>query len=50
MTLPIVALTAHDTDGLRERLLALGCNEVLHKPLDRTSFYGTVQRWMPRAA
>ncbi len=50
MNLPIVALTAHDTEGLRERLLALGCNEVLHKPLDRSSFYGTVQRWMPRVA
>lgn len=50
MAVPIVALTAHDNDGLRERLLALGCNEVLHKPLDRSAFYGTVQRWMPRAA
>jgi CheY-like chemotaxis protein len=47
---PIVALTAHDTAGLGERLLALGCNQVLHKPLDRHAFYGAINRWMGRAA
>jgi CheY-like chemotaxis protein len=47
---PIVALTAHDTEGLGERLLALGCNQVLHKPLELGAFYSAINRWMGRAA
>src|SRR5690606_986936 len=44
---PIVAVTAQATDGERARLLSLGFNEFLSKPLDDTMLYCSLQEYCP---
>jgi CheY-like chemotaxis protein/HPt (histidine-containing phosphotransfer) domain-containing protein len=39
---PIVALTANDAAGERERCVASGCTQYLHKPVDRERLVRTV--------
>jgi CheY-like chemotaxis protein/HPt (histidine-containing phosphotransfer) domain-containing protein len=41
---PIVALTANDAAGDRERCVASGCTEYLGKPVDRATLVRTVER------
>jgi two-component system sensor histidine kinase BarA len=44
---PIVAVTAHAVAGERARLLALGFNEFLSKPLDEKMLHFTLQEFCP---
>lgn len=44
---PIIAVTAQATDGERARLLTLGFNEFLSKPLDEAILYCTLQEFCP---
>ncbi|WP_460856116.1 response regulator [Rheinheimera gaetbuli] len=44
---PIIAVTAQATDGERARLLTLGFNEFLSKPLDETMLYCSLQEYCP---
>lgn len=42
---PVIAVTAHAVDGERERLLSLGFNEFLTKPLDENMLHFTLQEF-----
>lgn len=44
---PIIAVTAHAIDGERERLLKLGFNEFLSKPLDENILHCCLQEFCP---
>lgn len=44
---PIVAVTAHAVDGERARLLTLGFNEFLTKPLDEKMLHCSLQEFCP---
>ncbi|MBU2115003.1 MAG: response regulator [Gammaproteobacteria bacterium] len=44
---PIIAVTAQATEGERARLLSLGFNEFLSKPLDDTMLYCSLQEYCP---
>ena len=44
---PVIAVTAQATDGERARLLTLGFNEFLSKPLDETILHCTLQEYCP---
>lgn len=44
---PIIAVTAHAFDGERARLLSLGFNEFLSKPLDENMLYYVLQEFCP---
>jgi CheY-like chemotaxis protein len=47
---PIVAFTANDDAGERDRCLASGCSEYLHKPVERDALIDLVTRHLsPRA-
>jgi two-component system sensor histidine kinase/response regulator len=49
--LPVIAMTAHALQGDRERCLAAGMNDCVHKPVDVERFFATLARWLPwRAA
>jgi len=48
-TLPIVAMTANALRGDRERCLAAGMNDYVHKPVDVAQFFQTLQRWLGAA-
>ncbi|MEJ2372683.1 MAG: response regulator, partial [Sulfurimonas sp.] len=39
---PIIALTGNTAEGDRERLLALGMDEYLNKPIDKKKLYQTI--------
>jgi signal transduction histidine kinase/CheY-like chemotaxis protein/HPt (histidine-containing phosphotransfer) domain-containing protein len=45
--LPVIAMTAHAMQGDRDRCLAAGMNDVVHKPVDVDRFFATLARWMP---
>jgi len=44
LRLPIVALSAHDTPGDRERFLRAGMDDTLAKPIDREALFRVVER------
>lgn len=44
---PIIAVTAHAVDGERARLLTLGFNEFLSKPLDENMLQCSLQEYCP---
>jgi CheY-like chemotaxis protein len=45
---PIVALTAHATDGDRERCLAVGMDDYMCKPFTQRQLGNMIQRWVQR--
>jgi len=46
-TLPIIALTANVMKEDVDSYIAVGCNECLHKPVDRAQLYETLSRYLP---
>ncbi|MBF0603676.1 MAG: response regulator [Nitrospirae bacterium] len=46
--LPIVAMTAHALSEDRDKCLAVGMNDHLPKPIDRTKLYEMLLRWIVR--
>jgi CheY-like chemotaxis protein len=48
--IPIVALTANDMDGDRERCLAVGMDDFLAKPYRKDQLRGVLARWLPRGS
>lgn len=46
--LPIVAMTAHALSEDREKCLAVGMNDHLPKPIERTKLYDILLRWIVR--
>jgi CheY-like chemotaxis protein len=47
---PIVALTANDMDGDRERCLAVGMDDFLAKPYRKDQLRGVLARWLPNGS
>jgi CheY-like chemotaxis protein len=47
---PIVALTAHATDGAEHECRAAGMDDYLSKPLDRGKLAQCLERWLIRSA
>ena len=45
--IPVIALTAHDTDGDRQRCLAAGCNAYFAKPIDFGQLLKTIAQLGP---
>ena len=43
---PIVAMTAFDTYGMKEAAMQVGCNEYLHKPLNLTQLERLVRDYL----
>jgi signal transduction histidine kinase/CheY-like chemotaxis protein/ligand-binding sensor domain-containing protein len=46
--IPIVALTAHATDGAEQECRAAGMDDYLAKPLDRAKLAACLERWLAR--
>ena len=44
--LPIIAMTANAMSGDREKVLAVGMNDHIAKPLDVTRMYATIAQWV----
>jgi two-component system cell cycle response regulator DivK len=44
--IPIIALTAAAMKGDRERIMASGCDEYMHKPINRTELLQTIARFI----
>jgi two-component system, sensor histidine kinase and response regulator len=45
--LPIIAVTAHATEGARQRALAVGCDAHITKPIDEEELFASLVRWIP---
>jgi len=46
--LPIVAITAHGMEQMKQQVLRSGCNEILEKPFDFEELRDTLQKWLVR--
>lgn len=46
---PILALTAHSPDEVREQVRAAGCDDVLPKPVDAASLIAACRKWLHAA-
>jgi len=44
--LPIVALTAHTTSGIRKQLLARGFDDYASKPIKREALRDLCEKWL----
>jgi signal transduction histidine kinase/CheY-like chemotaxis protein/HPt (histidine-containing phosphotransfer) domain-containing protein len=44
-TLPIIAMTAHTVQGVREQILEAGMNDYLAKPVEPATLYATLAAW-----
>jgi CheY-like chemotaxis protein len=44
---PVVAITAHDTYGMRDAALAAGCSDYLRKPIDHDELERLLRRLFP---
>ncbi|MEM7263950.1 MAG: ATP-binding protein [Planctomycetota bacterium] len=47
---PIVALTAHAMEGVRERCLEAGCDDYSSKPVRRAALLELIEKWTTRAS
>ncbi len=45
-TVPIIAISAHDTSDFRKDALAAGCNEYLTKPVDFDRLESLLTQWL----
>jgi CheY-like chemotaxis protein len=45
--IPIVALTAYDTEGDREQCHLIGMDDYVSKPFNIATIQATVGRWFP---
>lgn len=44
--IPIIAQTAYAMNEDKEKALQCGCNDYLSKPLNKTLFYNTIDRYL----
>lgn len=47
-SLPVVALTAHASDDVRDRALRAGCDDYVCKPIDRRRLFGLIDTLISR--
>jgi CheY-like chemotaxis protein len=47
--LPIIAFTAKDSDGERERCIAAGASDFIPKPIDTPDLLAAIDQWLPDA-
>jgi CheY-like chemotaxis protein len=45
--LPIIAVTAKESDGERERCIASGASDYIRKPIDAAELLGVISQWLP---
>ncbi|MFP5393938.1 MAG: response regulator, partial [Gammaproteobacteria bacterium] len=48
--LPVIAMTAHAMSGYRERCLAMGMNDYITKPIDPSTLFAVLAKWVPARA
>ncbi len=44
--LPIIAITAHDMPGEKEKCLAAGMNDYVTKPINKTQLFSVIEKWI----
>lgn len=46
--LPLIAITAHGMNRMKERVVQAGCNEILEKPFDFDQLRDCLATWLPK--